>query len=206
MNSTFKMIMLVAGCGLLAASLGCHKQTAKTTQAPVDPNVRPVVLVAAAAFPKEMVGVWENKEHGWILKFEEDGRLSKIRHTVGRMDVTAGKKAEFPLVRGGEGTMDPGPWQVEYNGLTGELIVEIILNGFSYSVDGHLITGSSRDLFTGTAPKAGENVWRAMWINFPNFVATTADKQYENYELPFDEGMEDQGIIEFEKISLNESN
>ncbi|MFN3347001.1 MAG: hypothetical protein ACK42E_04230, partial [Candidatus Bipolaricaulaceae bacterium] len=47
-------------------------------EALVDPEAE-VVLVGATAFPKELVGVWENKQHGWIFRFEEDGRLSKIR-------------------------------------------------------------------------------------------------------------------------------
>lgn len=152
-------------------------------------------------FPAQMVGVWANEQHGWILRIEEDGRLSKLRHTIGRVDLAAGQRAEFPLIDDGKGFMQPGPWQVEYLAETGDLVIDISLEGFEYILPYQgVISGSSRDIFIGKLPNIGEKTWTAQWISKPDFVASTEDKTYTDYKLPFKAGDEDKGEIIFEKV------
>jgi len=200
MHSTFKILTLLAGCWLLAASLGCQKQAVKNTQVAIDPNAIQVVLVEAEAFPQEMVGSWYNEQYGWILKFEQDGRLLDITHTIGWQDVSAGNTGNIPLKENGTAVFEPGPWLVRYNGTTREVAVEITLKSFNYTIGGNIITGSSRDILIGTLPSPGETVWRANWVSFPEYIITTADKTYKDYRLPVENEDEDRGEIVFEKF------
>ena len=162
-----------------------------------------VELVEAEAFPEHLVGVWRNASHGWGFMFEPDGRISRLTHTIGRMEIRAEEKATFPLVDGGQGDATPGRWYVEYNGTTDELTVEIELADFNFRVFGHWLRGSSQDFFMGAAPEPGQETWRAHWISFPNYVATTASEEFVDHELPHEPGMEDRGEIVFEKLDLD---
>jgi hypothetical protein len=161
-----------------------------------------VALIGAKEFPAHMVGVWTDDSSRWGFKFEADGRISRLTHTIGTK-LRGGEKATFPLIEGGMGEAVPGPWHVEYNGENGELAVEIVLDSFSYEVGGNWIRGSSRDIFMGPLPQPGETTWRAQWISYPKFIATTASGKYEDYELPYEEGMEDKGEVVFTKLDLD---
>jgi hypothetical protein len=187
---------LLVVCVILGV-LGCQPAQQKDI-----PNST-VALIGAKQFPAHMVGVWTDASYGWGFKFEADGRVSRLTHTIGRVQLRAGQTATIPLVEEGSGEVVPGPWHVEYNGEDGELAVEIVLDSFSYKVMGNWIRGSSRDLFMGPLPQPGETTWRAQWINYPKYIATTASGQYENYELPYEEGMEDKGEVVFTKLDLD---
>lgn len=182
---------------------GCQPGNSSAELVTGDPNASQVILLNTNTFPKDMAGVWINEHHGWILRFEEDGRLSKIRHTIGRADLTAGQTSTFPLIDGGDGFIEPGPWTVQYNDKTRELVVDIILKNFKYNlVAVGFVGGSSRDIFMGSLPEKGETTWTAQWISRPEYVASTADKTYTDYELPFEAGDEDKGEIIFEKLDM----
>ncbi len=92
--------------------VGCQESSQTQPQRIVsgEPNTAQVILLNCKTFPQKMVGIWLNEENGWILRIEENGRLSKIRHTIGRADLAAGKTSTFPLVGGKSGTIEPGPW------------------------------------------------------------------------------------------------
>lgn len=164
-----------------------------------DPNSR-VILIEAKEFPKEFSGIWYHKQSGWTLKFEKNGRLGEVIHTIGRSVVEAGQTSTFPLKAGGQAIVEPGQWIVQYNGKNSELMVEITLTRIDYEIAGNTISGSSRDIFIGTLPNKGDTIWKADWLSFPDFIASTADKTYQDYHLPIDEGQEEMGEIVFEKV------
>lgn len=188
------LLFLSCVLGLLVLGGGCQ---------PAGGSKSSVLLVDADRFPEHLAGVWRNQSHGWILMFDEDGRLSKMTHTTGRVNLRAGQAVTFPLKEGGTGQVVPGPWLVQYDGRTNELAVEVTLESFSYKIQGNVVRGSSKDIFMGEAPGPDQRVWQAQWISFPKFIATTADKSYEDYELPIEAGQEDMGVIEFEKVDLD---
>jgi hypothetical protein len=179
----------------LVMLVGCQSEQQNLN----DPNSR-VILMEAKTFPKEFTGIWYNKQNGWTLKIEENGRLSEIIHTVGRPVVVAGQTSTFPLQAGGQAVVEPGLWFVQYNGTKRELAVEVTLTRFEYVIGGNTVSGSTRDIFIGTLPAKGDTIWRADWLSFPEYVASTADKTYQDYHLPIEEGQEDMGEIIFEKV------
>lgn len=203
LNSQFEILNCLVISILLALCLlaGCQEgQTTQQQPAVSDPNASQVILIETDTFPAYMSGVWQNKDFGWILKIEENGRLSKVRHTIGRANLTAGQVSTFPLVNNGQGVIEPGPWYIQYIATANELTVEIALKNFKYDLGGDVIEGSSRDIFMGPLPNQGETFWYADWISYPEFIATTEDKTYIDHELPFEAGDEVKGEIIFEKF------
>lgn len=200
---TQNRLLLTVHCLLITAVClfsGCQSDQKARRAVAGDPNTSQAILVGTDTFPQQMVGVWINEEHGWIMRLEEDGRLTKLRHTIGRRDLAAGQRSEFPLVGGGKGFMQPGPWAVEYNKNTNEVVVDVSLDSFEYDIAGQgVISGASRDIFIGRLPERDENIWTAQWISKPDYMASTEDKTYQDYTLPFDAGDEDKGEIVFEK-------
>lgn len=186
---------------LLSVSFLAGCQETKQTASKQEPMQ--VILVDTDTFPEEMVGIWSNEEHGWVLKFEKDGSIKKIRHTIGRANLVAGERFTFPLIDGGTGVIDPGPWYMQYNAKGRGVVVEITLKSFKYELGGNTISGSSRDIFAGTLPEKGDTTWAVEWISYPDYVASTADASYSDYELPFYEGTEDRGEIVFTKVDLS---
>ncbi|HOQ05486.1 MAG TPA: hypothetical protein PKY88_09770 [Anaerohalosphaeraceae bacterium] len=181
---------------------GCQKGHQKQQPISFDPNATQVVLIDADRFPESMKGIWQNEELGWIFKIDERGYLTRLQHHIGRAKLVAGKTTTIPLINNGQAILEPGPWLVQYDGKTQTVSIEITLKNFLYDVGGDQVKGSSRDVFIGKVPQEGQTTWTAQWITFPKYVASTADKSYVNYELPFEEGSEDQGDIVFEKVDI----
>ena len=187
-----KILLSLIGLIVLA---GCQTRYRQVSDLNSD-----IILIGASSFPREMVGVWYNKEYGWKLKFERDGHLSEIIHTIGRQEVVAGQATTFPLIEGGTGVIVPGPWQVQYNGKTRELAVEVNLDSFKYNINNNEVRGSSKDLFVGVLSSKEGNIWRTDWVSLPEYIATTADVSYVDYQVPIGLGQEDKGVIVFEKV------
>lgn len=188
--------------GLVSIMTGCQKDQKTDRDAAVDPNVNRVLLIDADRFPESMKGIWQNSEFGWILKIDERGYLTKIQHHIGRAKLIAGQITTIPLVNNGQAIIEPGPWFVQYDGKSQNVSIEITLKNFVYNIGADQVRGSSRDVFIGKVPQKGQTTWTAQWITFPKYVASTADRTYTNYELPFEEGSEDQGEIIFEKVDI----
>ncbi len=205
LKSNIEHLKFVIISSLLAICLfaGCQ-ESQQTEQSSGAANASTVIIPEGATFPKQMIGVWEDKTDGWIMRIEEDGRLSKLRHTIGRRNLVAGQRSEFPLVDDGKGFMQPGPWQVEYIAETDEIAIDTSLVSFEFDVPSQgVISGSARDTFIGKVPQPGETVWKALWLSNPDFVATTTDKAYEDHKLPMGPNDEDRGEIVFEKVDLS---
>ena len=198
--------LILIGIILISMLSGCQESRKSQMGTVVDPNVSQVALVNASVFPKEMVGIWQNKENGWIFRIEKSGRIFKVQHTIGRAELRAGEISTFPLANNGKGIIKPGSWYVQYNGETQTVAIEITLERFQYNLGyGDMVSGSSRDIFIGELPEKGQTIWKAQWLSYPKYVASTGDKQYTNYTLPFEAGDEDKGEIVFEKIDLKSS-
>jgi hypothetical protein len=187
----------------LLALTGCQQKQQEQHSLMADPNATRVILVASKQFPESMKGVWQNKDSGWILKIDENGCLTKIQHYIGRSKLIAGQTATIPLINNGQAVIEPGPWLIQYDGENRNVVIEITLKSFLYDVGGDQVKGSSRDIFIGKVPEKGESVWKAQWLSYPQYVASTSDRKYVDYILPFEEGSEDQGEIIFEKIDLD---
>jgi len=186
---------------LILSVTGCQPSEQSQQIGVNNPNSTQVILIGTDIFPLEMVGIWHNEQFGWLLRFDNDGRITKLRHTIGRANLAAGEISTFPLIDGGQGVIEPGLWQVEYLAETDEVVVDILLSSFEYDIPHQgIISGSSRDIFISTVPKAGETTWTAHWISKPEYTASTEDEAYQNYKLPFKAGDEDKGEIVFEKI------
>jgi len=100
------------------------------------------------------------------------------------------------LVDNGKGTIRAGKWIVQYNEKTKELVVEINLEKFQFVKGQQVVQGSSQDFFIGSLSKDNQH-WTAAWTSFPKYYVTT--EGYNDYQLPSDEGSEDQGLLDFVK-------
>jgi len=188
------------GCVCL---LGCSDElkTGKESNSAFSATTDGVILIDAQKFPAVAAGVWENEEYGWIFRIEKDGRLSKIRHTIGRAALKADETASFPLINNGMAIIEPGPWCVQYDGKNGFITIEINIKRFYYDLGGgNVVKGSSRDVFMGSLPKKGEDRWVLSWLSFPEYIASTGDRRFLDYQLPVESGDEDKGEVVFTKI------
>lgn len=175
-----------------------------TKQHPPQYEAMQVILDGTDTFPEQMVGIWASEKHGWIIRFEKNGYIKKIRHQFTRRNLIAGETSTIPLIGGGKGILEPGPWALYYSADNRELTVEVALKNINYDMVGTgLITGSSQDFFTGVIPEKGETQWRTQWVSFVTYYASTEGKEYENYKLPSSEGDEIKGELVFNKIDIS---
>ncbi len=163
----------------------------KTTQ-PHDGNMR-VLILNGKSLPSEVAGVWVADRANWLIEIQKDGTIPRVVHTIGAIEVFNGQSRTFPLVEDGQGFVQPGPWILQYDHRTQELMVEINLAYFEWDKKTEKVYGKSRDVLTG--PVQSDGTWRATWIAFPEYFVTT--EQVVDYQLPIEEGTEDQGQILF---------
>lgn len=190
---------------VLVLTAGCH-QAGQKAGSGSDEQPSQVILLNAKRFPSSLTGIWENEENGWILRIESDGRVSKIRHTIGRVALKAGEITTFPLINNGSARVEPGPWYSQYDGIGDMVTIEINIKEFIYNIGGgNIVQGSSRDVFIGTPPLKNDQTWTVQWISYPEFVASTGDRQFLDYKLPFEQGDEDKGEIIFKRVSASET-
>ncbi|MEJ5259787.1 MAG: hypothetical protein WHS88_06315 [Anaerohalosphaeraceae bacterium] len=183
--------------------VGCSGkiQDVRTLSSSDETSVSQVLLINAKKFPSEAAGVWINEDYGWILRIEKDGRLSKIRHTIGRAALKTGETTSVPLINNGHAVIEPGPWYVQYDGKIQTVTIEINIRNFFYDIGGgNVVKGSSRDVFMGPLPQKGEDRWVLNWLSFPEYIASTGDKEFLDYKLPFEPGDEDKGEIVFQRF------
>jgi hypothetical protein len=159
MNSTFKIITLVAGCWLLAASLGCHKQTTKTTQ-----TIR--------NFPPQMVGAWEAgagilETQKWQIQFESDGTVSKINHHVfGMVTISEGGMYKDGPDPGTYMVFTLGPVEAEYDSASNMIKVKIVIEDYEMKFpEGGKLQGRMLDTLMGAASKDGQS-WEVEWRSY----------------------------------------
>jgi hypothetical protein len=173
---------------------GCQKEHAVS-----DPNMQ-VTLIGTSQFPPQLVGLWWNEEHGWAFRFDRTGRIPEIVHTFGRFIVRSGQPITHPMVDNGTAVIVPGKWFVEYDAKSRQITIEINLDSYDLNIGQNNISGSSRDVFSGTIPEPGQIKWSLNWLMFPENYVTTADGQFVNHHLPVTDDERDQGMIEFVKL------
>ncbi|MBN2511413.1 MAG: hypothetical protein JXB18_00610 [Sedimentisphaerales bacterium] len=186
-----KSLVAIISCAVIMALMGCHGPA----KAINDPNMQ-VILIGTNKLPSQFVGKWAADREGWEINIEKDGRISSIIHTIGRAPMKNGHTTTVDLVDNGKGTIRAGKWIVQYNEKTKELVVEINIEKFQFVKGQQVVQGSSQDFFIGSLSKDNQH-WVAAWTSFPKYYVTT--EGYNDYQLPSDEGSEDQGFIDFVK-------
>jgi hypothetical protein len=123
-----------------------------------------------SAFPESMVGIWEalvNEYDGskWGIKFEPDGSIKKIIHSVaGPVNVAeGGVNAEGPEDSFYDFVM--GPCEARYIPETGMIKVKIIIDYYIMKLPAGELEGRMEDYFEGPVSEDGKT-WKANWRSF----------------------------------------
>jgi hypothetical protein len=117
-------------------------------------------------FPAFLAGVWEADAFSWAFKFEPDGRISKLIHTIGvPIKVEEGLYyAENPDSNNFE-IFILGPCDTSYDPNTEVLKVAIILDYYRIEIPAGVVEGSSKDFFEGPV-SAKDLVWNVKWRSY----------------------------------------
>jgi hypothetical protein len=125
----------------------------------------------SSEFPESMVGVWavvlnEELESKWSIKFEPDGSIKKIMHSVAGPVVIAdgGVSGNGP---------DPctyyifsmGPCEARYIPKTRMIKVKIIVDYFMMKLPSGEVEGRLEDYIEGPVSEDGKT-WNVKWLNF----------------------------------------
>lgn len=152
-----KQLLLLVGCAVfLSVITGC--------QTP-DKGADVIIEGGDAVFPEYLVGVWEADKFHWGFKFEPDGSISKLIHTLGTpINVDEGGFYE-------EGPEDSygiyvlGPCEASYDRQTRQLNVKIVLDYFRMVLPFDVLEGRSEDYFKGQISEDGKT-WNVKWRNY----------------------------------------
>lgn len=115
-------------------------------------------------FPEFLVGTWRPDKSRWVLTFEPDSHISKMRHSVGmEFDV-----AEGGLVEQGRNNAEAiyvlGPCEAQYNPETRELSVTVVIEHYVINFPNGSMEGSFHDYLTGRVSEDGL-AWNASWTS-----------------------------------------
>ncbi len=151
-----KQLLLLAGCVVvLMGIVGCQN----------DEKVNKTKTDGDKEFPEFLVGVWKSDQFNWGFKFERDGSISKLEHTMGmQINVEEGGLYEEGT-EGSTGVYVLGPCEADYDPQTRQLKVKIILEHFRMEIPVGVVEGNSKDYFSGPVSEDGK-VWRANWLNY----------------------------------------
>jgi hypothetical protein len=120
-------------------------------------------------FPQIMVGVWEadindNQESKWGIKFEKDGTINKIIHSVaGPIDLREGSVTGEGPDEGMYYYFIMGPCTSEYNPKTKKLAVKIIVDEYLMKLPTGELKGRIEDVLEGTIPAKKGLPWNVEW-------------------------------------------
>jgi hypothetical protein len=182
MLGCFVFVSAFGGCGRQGGKISSQPQLQSKTQEDVSPKVwdgEPPANDALpdffgdqsekSAFPESMVGVWEvvvDEYSGskWGIKFEPDGSINKITHSVvGPVNVTEGgvdagtEEAYYIFIM--------GPCEAMYIPETRMIKVEIIVDYFIVKLPAGELEGRMEDYFEGPVSEDGM-IWTASWRHF----------------------------------------
>ena len=156
-----------------------------------------VIVDGDGQFPESLVGTWKANQGGWEIIFESDGKISSAVVSLGRTKMTPGRLTTIPMELGGEGTLMPGLWSVQYLKQQRQLIVEIEIESFRVELGENIIKGRTRDFFIGEVSKDG-TYWWADRFSYPEYTVDTA--KFPNYKLPADPNENPKESLLFQKI------
>jgi hypothetical protein len=141
---------------------GCVEQQKSGSQAVKNINTKSV----PSKFPDFLVGVWEANEFNWGFKFEPDGKISKLTHTMGvPINVAEGGYDSENKENKSSGTFVLGPCNANYDPKTGILKVSIILDYYRIEIPTGVLEGSSKDLFEGPVSEK-DLTWKTNWRGY----------------------------------------
>lgn len=152
---TKKILVLVVLCTAVFSGLwGCQNAN----------RGNEAIIEGGGEFPEFLVGTWQPDKSRWILTFEPDGRISKMRH-VGGM--------EFDVAEGGlveqwrdsiEAIYALKTCETRYNRQTRELSVTVVVDPFIISSVDDSMEGSFHDCLTGRVSQDG-TTWNVAWTS-----------------------------------------
>ena len=122
-------------------------------------------------FPEFLVGTWRPNESRWLLTFEADGRISKMRH-FGGMEIDVAEGGLWEQWRDNiEALYVLGPCEARYNTETRELSVTIVIEEFIISSPNDSLEGSFHDYLTGRVSEDG-TTWKANWTSTSEIIGS----------------------------------
>ena len=160
------LTVLVLVCAVV--NLGCEPQNTATQDQPRISG--PSKPDETAKFPEIMVGAWEAETSlegsKWGIKFEPDGSILKIIHSlVGPIDVAEGGVELEGRVEGAYMVLQLGDCQSEYNPETNMLNVKIVTDHYILKLPNGDLQGRIEDYFSGPVSEDGKT-WKAEWRNY----------------------------------------
>ena len=119
-------------------------------------------------FPEFLAGVWKadaGLNGQWGFKFERDGSISKIIHSLaGPINLAeGGTSAEGP--EGSSYIFTMGPCEADYNAADRMLKVIIAIDYFQMIIPPEELTGRVEDHFEGPVAEDGKS-WQAIWYHY----------------------------------------
>jgi len=181
--------LATAGAFCLLFITGCQEPVKKTAKVNINDGNE---------FPAFLAGTWNCDTDDWELVIDPNGRITKARVSIGRVEMVPDKITRVPMKESGEGVFEPGEWIVKYDPNTSEMLVQIGIKHFKARKGDDIIEGSSKDTFIGPVDPNGM-LWEADWISIPEYFVST-DK-YKNYSLPIDENEFFRGKVMFKKVN-----
>jgi hypothetical protein len=178
MKKAISILLLTSYFTLLLS--GCANQVQKHT--------------GTGTFPDYLAGKWVANQGGWEMTFTENGKIEKITHTLGRVEMKPNEKTTVPMRMEGTSVYEPGEWLIEYDSSKNELTVTITLEHFYAEVGSGTVEGKSRNLFVG---ELSEYNWYAEWTCFREAKANTPDFKDFDLSTPY---WGDSRDIVFEKV------
>jgi len=175
------VLMFVSGCtGRQKISSGGNLADVKDTK---------------SRFPAFLVGVWQANAFNWAFKFEPDGKISRLTHTLGvPMKVEEGSYYE----QGPEnsfGLYVLGPCDTSYDPNSKVLKVSVVMDYFRMEFPTDSIEGSARDVFEGPV-SAKDLIWNVKWRSYATVEGASPPDVNEIDANP--------EILVFRKINLKE--
>lgn len=121
------------------------------------------------AFPESIVGLWEAEllvpAIKWAFKFEPDGSIKKIHHTVaGDVNIDQGG-VDVNGLEGSYWTFVMGPCEARFIPDTNTVKVKIIVDYFIIKIPDGEIEGRTEDYFEGPLSEDGLT-WGTQWRSF----------------------------------------
>ena len=155
-----KQLVILAGCAVfLSVITGCQNANTGAGNG----------AGANGKFPKVMVGVWEaelTKRSKWGIKFEADGSIPKVIHSVaGPVTLARGQIYEKGPDEGTYAVFAMGPCETEYIAGTRILKVKIVLDHFKMVLPNGELEGRTEDYFQGPVSADGKT-WDVEWRSY----------------------------------------
>jgi hypothetical protein len=116
-------------------------------------------------FPPEVAGIWLAYDSPWVIELSKDGKVIMAQIPMGDVEIAPNEITEANMIDGQISTYEAGDCPVEFNPLTRELTVTIVLKAFHIKYFDDRIDGNSIDIFVGRVSEDGRN-WYADWYTF----------------------------------------